>query len=208
MSINIKLNETSASINRKLLGALNSELKRIFNKSLSGLTSEIRKIVKQAILSTPEVDSLKYGKLKADFGLTNDYTDLIAENIALSTEVQLKTFKLSLSGFSNVLTIYINSDRMNVLLSSFYSQQVTEKGVSLPWLEWLLMSGDSIIIQDYHVDYGLYQQSRSGMALMFPKGFYRVPPEFSGTEQNNFITRALEKYEKQIQDIIVSFNYA
>jgi hypothetical protein len=44
---------------------------------------------------------------------------------------------------------------------------------------------------------------RSKLGNMKTGGSFRVPPEFSGTEQNNFITRALvgSNQEKQISKI-------
>ena len=45
---------------------------------------------------------------------------------------------------------------------------------------------------------------RSGLGYMSEGGAFRVPPQFSGTSDNNFITRALigEAQEKQISKIL------
>jgi len=82
---------------------------------------------------------------------------------------------------------------------------VTEKGESLPWIEWLLKRGDDIIISDYHVVEG--DHGRTGMATMKPGGNYkvsRVNPSFSGTEDDNFVTRALDGKEMEIANILAS----
>jgi hypothetical protein len=39
---------------------------------------------------------------------------------------------------------------------------------------------------------------------MVPDGFFRVDPEFSGTREDNFITRALEGYSSRIEEIVRS----
>jgi hypothetical protein len=62
--------------------------------------------------------------------------------------------------------------------------------------------GDSIIINEYSVNYGTFPTSRTGMAIMKPIGVFKVDSAFSGTAENNFITRALDKYEGRISEII------
>jgi hypothetical protein len=42
---------------------------------------------------------------------------------------------------------------------------------------------------------------------MVKQGSFRVPPEFSGTKDNNFITRALvgSEQEKEVTDIFIKY---
>ena len=77
---------------------------------------------------------------------------------------------------------------------------VTENGTALPRLKWLLTLGDKIIITEFEVEYK-DGSGRSGLASMSEGGTFRVNPSFSGTEENNFITRAFQGREKQIADI-------
>jgi hypothetical protein len=70
-----------------------------------------------------------------------------------------------------------------------------------------VFAGDSIVVNNYHVIYSLSQKqasfSRTGKALMAKRGNFRVDPAFSGTEDNNFITRAMEGIEDEIFDIVI-----
>jgi hypothetical protein len=80
----------------------------------------------------------------------------------------------------------------------------TEKGESLPWLEWLLLKGNDKIIQDYSITYiNNSYRSRTGSAIMVsnPNG-WRVPVNFAGTEDNNWTTRAINKISDKISKVI------
>jgi hypothetical protein len=73
----------------------------------------------------------------------------------------------------------------------------------LPWLEWLLLKGNSIIVRNYNVKYGQNPRSRSGDAIMIDStSSWRVPPEFAGTTRDNWTTRALNRVDKDINRII------
>ena len=76
-------------------------------------------------------------------------------------------------------------------------------GNSVDWLNWLLLAGDTIVVADYEVIYKRTRSSRSGRGLMISpemtKGF-RVRPEMSGVEDDNWITRSLLVAEKKLQE--------
>ena len=78
----------------------------------------------------------------------------------------------------------------------------TENVGNIPWLQWLLTAGDSIIIADFGVDYGPY--GRSGMARMtVSRRPFKVDSAFSGTPENNFITKALTPRAGDIEKAII-----
>ena len=77
---------------------------------------------------------------------------------------------------------------------------LTKKGERLDWISWLLTRGDDIVVADYHVVPG--NHGRSGDAVMKQGDFFRVRPEYSGTLDDNCITRALENREKEIANIL------
>ena len=88
------------------------------------------------------------------------------------------------------------------LLSLPEASQPIEGG-SLPWLSWLLTAGDSIIIANFGVEFGSFPQSRTGGARMAQKAApYKVNSAFSGTEDDNFITRSISVASGEIRRII------
>lgn len=200
--IKLKIIDSNVKIEKSILGASETEIKNIFQKAKSKIHAKIINLVIEALSKCPEIISLQSGSLKYDFGLDVDPTQEIIYGVANSTYVYFKNFRFNKNSVTNILSVYIQPEDFRNILNSGFSQTVTEDGNVLPWLSWLLTAGDAVIITQYHVDYGAYNTSRSGGAIMKPGGVFKVDSEFSGTIDNNFITRAITGYENQITDII------
>lgn len=198
----IKIIDSNNKIEKNILDGCRDELKKIFTKAIPKIRADVINLTVDALSKSPEIQSLKYGILKFDFGLTEDPTTAIIYAVANSIDVYFKGLRLNKNSTSNVLSIYIQpSDFQNLLnLSEAYS--VVELGNSLPWLKWLLTAGDAVLIKGYHVEYGNNPNSRSGGAIMVPKSIFKVNSTFSGTEDDNFITRALANYDKELATIV------
>jgi hypothetical protein len=59
------------------------------------------------------------------------------------------------------------------------------------WAKWLMEAGDSLVVIDHHVVFGAFSQSRTGGAIMIPKGYFQIPIGYRGLPGRNYITRAL-----------------
>jgi hypothetical protein len=196
---NIKILDSDAVIQKNLLDSMQSALKLLFNKARPKIESDVKAVIVDALSVCPEILSLKSGKLKYDFGLSSDPADDIIYAVANSTYVSFRNFSLKLNGTSVAFNIFIQPSDFQNLLSLDLASVTTEKGESLPWLSWLLTAGDAIIIDSYSVKYDTANpKSRSGGAIMIPNGFFKVDSSFSGTEDDNFITRALNRYQNRI----------
>jgi len=198
----IKILDSNNKIEKDILDACRDELKKIFNKAVPRIRADVINLTIKALSSCPEIQSLKGGILKFDFGLADDPTETIIYAISNSIDVYFKGLRLNKNSTTNVLSIYIQPTDFQNLLNLPQATSVTQLGNSLPWLKWLLTAGDAILIKDYHVEYGNYSQSRSGGAIMVPKSAFKVNSSFSGTEEDNFITRALSNHEKEIAEIV------
>jgi hypothetical protein len=206
MQINgkFKIIDSNSKIEKEIYKAFENEVKLLFDKVRYKIQADMINLVVRALSSSPEMMSIQSGKLKADFGLESDPTQSIIYAIANSVQVEFKNFKATSSQVSNVLNIYIQPSDFKNLLSLSDVSTVTELGTILPWLEWLLTVGDAIIIQGYHVEYGANSNSRSGQAIMVPRGIFKVDSSFSGTADNNFISRALDSHAQEIAQILES----
>lgn len=196
-----KIITSNAQIERSALKECEREVKQILAKAKAKIHADLINLVIEALSTCPEIISLQGGKLKQDFGLSSDPTTDIVYAVANSVVIDFKNFTLSKLSKA-ALTVYIQPDDFMNLLSRDFATVVTEKGQILPWLQWLLIEGDRIIISEYHVEYGVYPSSRSGEAIMKPGRIFKVDSSFSGNKDDNFITRALSRYESQIKDII------
>ena len=199
----LKILDTNSRIEKNIFQASEDEIKKIFQKAKIRIHSEIINLVIEALSSCPEIISLQSGKLKYDFGLDFDPTTEIIYAIGNSVQVYFKDFRFTKANVKNVFSVYIQPTDFANILALPSSKVITELGTQLPWLLWLLTQGDAIIITQYSVSYTTDSpSSRSGGAIMKPYGFFKVDSAYSGTREDNFITRALENYQSRISDII------
>lgn len=161
--------------------------------------------VKKYLLDSPEVNDLldENGRLKVELGIkssTNDVYNLvnfIAESLVIDFDKNNKDINAIVN-----LEIKSNKQLADLYLEPF-SHYITEKGVKIEWLKWLIEAGDSDVIFGYKIRYGV-DIGRTGEAIMIKSKHanWRVPPEFSGTIDNNFITRSLSNLEKDLSEYI------
>lgn len=146
--------------------------------------------------------SLVGGDLRYELGLENARSDMdsILSVLSKSVALNFSPFKYYRGKVTGSLSIDLLKDGFAPLLAhskaSYQSNQYT-----VNWLDWLLTKGDSVIILDHHIVFDLnsaqQSYSRTGDALMFPGGTWRVPPQFSGLEDSNFIIWGVESREFQ-----------
>jgi hypothetical protein len=184
---------SNARLERIILEKIVSAAKKEFVKKSRLIKLKIAPVVYSAVYDSPEMSSVRNGVLKFDFGLTSDPTVQIAKAVAASCEVKVGDVRLAGNQILGGITIGIQpQDYLNVL-SIPQAVNVVEDGAKLPWLEWLTLKGNSIIIVDFGVSYfsGL---GRTGGAIM-TKGSrpFKVNSMYSGDAGNNFITRSIEK---------------
>lgn len=194
---------------REILAEIQKEAIAYINNNLSTLVpfihEEVGKVVADSIREQPEYASLVDGDLKAQFGIVNP--QLIIEDIIRVIVNNIKVTFTKGNGGVAALDIEIlrpdYSDILNVSGVSFTS----ENGFDVPWLQWLIFEGDSIILPAYSVNLNPKNVdiSRTGLAVMTKningQGF-RVPPQFSGTPENNWLTRAVEGVEQSLEKIV------
>jgi hypothetical protein len=206
MNINLKLLESDSEISNMILYTIKEILNNAFGKALNNLRNTIPTHVKNAIMAEPEYGSLVNGKLRYEFGIpdaansANSVVDAWANNINIETIPIVISGNGLKGGFSINM---IKDDYSDVLNLAGSVVKDSKSGALLPWLEWLLLYGGQIIIKNYKVQMGPNANSRTGMAIMVSsKENWRVPPEFAGTKNNNWISRALTRLDIIIPDLI------
>jgi hypothetical protein len=199
--ITLRLTDSIPNISRDINRAIAEELNNRARPKIIDLTKNIKTLTFNAIESQPEIQSLRDGILKGAFGIIDSTLAInnIQQSIINSIDVRFKAFDDNLRGG---VSINIQPASFSNLLS--LQEGFTKySGGTLHWLEWLLLRGDSVIIVDYQYNpkIGL---GRSNLGNMVGGGSFRVPPQFSGSESDNFITRALssEAIESQISQML------
>ena len=163
--------------------------------------SALKSVIQQAILDSEEMEDLRVGKLQGQLGLSpslaanvpQDIAEAVADSIEL---IPRKTYVKGSTGLQGGMSLSIQpSDFSNILnmpdsTIRYYSTRY-KRIVTLDWLNWLLKQGQEVIVSNYIVNYG--NHGRSGQAKMKRSmgAVWKVDSKYSGTIDDNFISRAL-----------------
>lgn len=205
MRISLDLIESNSEIKSLILNAIISELKPLINRSIPKIATDLKVLVKEALRQEPEYQSLVGGKLKAEFGIPDSSSvDLVVEALGETLEVVQNPLVSSANGIKGGFTItMMRSSDMSGIIYTDIASVIDSKGYSLPWLEWLLLKNNQILVKNYEVNYTSNSRSRSGMALMIGSNKnWRVPPEYAGSVTNNWTTRAIDRIEPKVYNTI------
>jgi hypothetical protein len=206
MKFSIDLLKSTDDIVKLILENLKNQINKTINKALPSIEKEIKILIKESLMSEPEYSSLKAGTLRAELGIANvSDVDNVIQAMADTLNFSQNPIKIVSNGLSGgfVLTMIKSDDISGIIYSDSASVVDNERGYSLPWLEWLLLKGNDVLVQNYSVNYTNSSRSRSGMALMVESDQnWRVPQPFTGKINNNWTTRAISKAESQIIKII------
>lgn len=206
MRINFEILESDDQIQKQILKALKVEFNKRIRRSPGKVLSAVQAVIEDAIKSQPEYQALDNGKLSLEFGLTNGKERIDAVITQIIESIKITALPTSVSNKKirgGIQIVGIPSDYGN-LIRLPEASITTQKGTELYWLEWLLMNGDQGFILDYDIVYTPTKVGRTKRAVMVRKAGARwgVPPEFAGTKENNFITRAIDKIEDDIAQAI------
>ena len=196
----------------KLRQQLVKESINVIHRSLKSREKKINSFcidrVKNYLMDSPEIKSLleDKGKLHIELGVPDASTNIerlvhyISESLVVEfNKVDNKSIDAS------VEIILKNSKDLKDIYSQSFAFYETEKGTKIEWLKWLLEAGNQDVIFGYKIRYGV-DVGRTGDAVMIKsrQANWRVPPEFSGTIDNNFITRSLSNIEQDLATYIES----
>ena len=198
----MKIITSNAKMRAAINKALAKEGEALLKKTSSRIKSQVTEVVRKAVASCPEIQELSSGTLKYDFGLTEDPSSVIVNAVANSTRVSVSKITSRGGSFKGGVKIYIQPATFSNLLSLSAGQQAIETGGSIPWLSWMLTSGDSIIIADFGVEYESGSGRSGGARMDGAARPFKINPLYSGDQTNNFITRALEPVLKEVSKIV------
>jgi hypothetical protein len=208
MKFSLRLLESDTEIRSQILNAMKSDIDAALTATARSIKQDIFDIVKDALETEPEFSSLIAGELRKEFGIQDtSNVQMAVNNIANSIIIDKVPVSINNTGISGGLKISIinNRDYGGALGDTSAFVVDDQRGYSLPWLEWLLLKGNQIIVRDFAVKFGPNPNSRTGDAIMVPSSSnWRVPPEFAGTITDNWTTRALSKIDDKITSIIQS----
>ena len=197
----------SKHLERQVRTAVLRHFENIVNTNKNKIIKTIKYQTYKTFVNTIEYGELVSGDLLGEFGLEKGKAVSMVQSIvkAFSNQVTLE-FK------RGKLTIYaVKSDFEEILAMPEAKQPIKSKHIKhIDWLQWLLIEGDRILVQDHHfIPSYSYEKSRSGKGFMGGGGFWRVPPQYAGTIDDNWITRTIRVYlpfyKRLIQGLIIDY---
>jgi len=202
--MSLKLVESDTQIYKKILSALLPEVSTLFNNSANKLNDQIPNILLNNITRQPEYNALiNDPNLRGQLGLVDPQARLsdIISAITNNKAVSLNSPKISGNKIVANFSIKMVKSNFADLLSLGSASFISEGGYNIPWLKWLLLEGDSIIIADYYFQ-SRFGTGRTGFGTMRKGGAWRIPPEYAGNISDNWITRAIDASVSEIDSII------
>ena len=204
----ITLTDPISKIEEMVLRAAVAELNARIPRVVNDIRNDISYKLKKVFVYAPEYESLITGDLGQHFGIPSSEAasklDAIINKLADDIQVSFTKFVVRGGGIGGGIKVSIIDADLKDILSMSDGDIRTDKGQNLPWLEWLLIEGDKIIIRDYEIKFGSFANSRAGGAIMSMSsgGIWRVPPQFSGTINDNWITRAIDNASTYLENLI------
>lgn len=205
LKFSLNLVQTDTQIKKLILQSLADDMNIVIKKAMSDIDTRVKIVVKNAIQQEPEYTSLKSGQLRAELGISDPSNidkviDAIVDNSKI-THSPVRAGQMGLiGGFQYNL---IKADDMGGVIYTDIGSVFDAKGYYLPWLQWLLYEGGRPLVKKFRVQMGPSKNSRSGMAIMVrDRANWHIPPQFAGTITNNWITRAIDRLDSEIINII------
>ena len=192
MSLSVKILENDKEIERRILRAAALDINKTIQKNTVKAKMLLQRLIPTWIRVQPEIISLLAEgdptSLNAQFGLVGGQGVRVLDDI-VEAVIQATNFKISKvdNKLKGGLLIEIQPTDFNNVVSSA-SSMVNYPLARLNFLEWLLLKGDTTIVVGYEYD----PDPGSG----------RSEGGFSGTAENNVITRAFIGREKALEDLL------
>lgn len=181
---------------REILDAYASAVNKSVVKAIPTIRHRVGNLTRDFYRATGTYKALDGGILAGAFGFLRGTgkgkAEAILEQIVKSIKIEFKPFKRSGQKYRGSLEIFVLRSDFLDILDLNEAQVFTLSGERLPWLQWLLLEGGNVIISGYN--FRMFPGSgRSGQGIMVQsenRG-WRVPPAYSGTIRNNWLTRMM-----------------
>jgi hypothetical protein len=206
MLFKLKLLESNLEISQNIMKALLPDIADYFKDVIYSLKANLPPVIRNTIINSSEYQSILNGQLQYEFGIPDPGSKLAGLLDIWSQTIKVTYNAPTISGNKIKGSFSVNMIRVDfsdVLYSEYAIVYDALRGYSLPWLEWLLLEGNKTIISNYGVIIGPNKSSRTGMAVMRQSsGSWKVPSQFAGTIGDNWITRAIDNAENEIENVI------
>jgi hypothetical protein len=195
----------TSKLSRAAQADLAEQYERAVTPLLPQLERQVREIFRAEALESPVVRSIRGGILQAELGI-EDEDDIIGVIEAAANAIDAFWFGpegniLSVGGIEVLFTPGVLEQALRSPDGQYTSRGRAGSHV-IPWIKWLLQAGQSVVIADHSVMFGVFPNSRSGRAIMRKGGGWAVPPEYAGDAADNFIRRTIEAIRPEVEALL------
>jgi hypothetical protein len=197
-----------------VLDMIAATLTRAASLAASPIQRRVVESITNAVRNSPAYLSLVGGQLKGELGVIDalPILEAVVANLANGVQVNSRRFSpVAVGVLEGGLYIEIFKGDYEGIVESAGGYFQSEGGFPVSWLRWLTLEGERILVSDHQfvatpTPYvqrgGRFFGSRTGLGLMRRGGSWRVPPEFQGTEQDNWLSRALLGTTQEVGEIV------
>ena len=189
---------------------LTKALQDMFRGKIKDVVRQNRKSVIN-IFYQALINSQTYAALMDNWGLQGDlgvYPENVMQTAKLISEmINVETMPPRSRDLGGIRVTLVR-DNLEPILNSPFAQYETAKGVTIPWLEWLLTAGSNVLVADYAVaaEQTPGRYSRTGALIMFPHygENFSISPAYAGTINDNWVTRAANAALPEIEKTLMA----
>lgn len=200
----LEILDNDGIISKKVQRAINKKIfkQQVLDAKLQRLDTALTQFLYNKFLTSETYASLAGGILRAEFGLD----DSEVSNLPYIIE-ELVNVRIDIENHGANIGIYICDKNIDFDSIGYYVSESKRGSFFVHWLYWLLTQGESVVVPEFSI-WLKPGAGRSEMAFMFlPKeggGSYSVDGQFSGIENDNWITRTLRDNKEEIKSLIKS----
>jgi hypothetical protein len=204
--VGLTILENTNSFHQKVIEAICNEMNnKMFNLGYA-IRDNIASNLKPIFINTKDYSLMMNDPdILAEMGLPrgtrHDIMDRILQKICDNVEVDFRRFHVIGNQIHGGFEIGIVISDYSDILSMPEAVIASKNGLN-EWLDWILLRGSEIVVDKYHVKYEV-NAGRSTLGIMTPKGTFTVDSRIQGTENDNWLTRALKTNRKELESLII-----
>ena len=203
MSVRLQMVTPVGQFQDKVIRAMYAELTKKLTSTAfkTSLSRGAKRILEHSLRVQPTYLSMvaQDGQLRAELGVADSQSamDSLVRAWVRSTHVTVSRPRIVGNRIiGTIISIKAIQADYSDVLDKAYASYTTEKGQTIPWLDWLLTKGDTMLIATHKVFSPLVPtaRSRTGTNTIMKKtkgGGWGVPIEYAGTSERNYATDAV-----------------
>lgn len=190
---------------RNISKLLDAEVDKIYFRIRYHIINITKNRIKISLKEHPTYAKIAAGQYNAHFGF---YPGTGESRVFAIVNRLIDTLDVTFVKTGNLITLeaFIDYGELYILNEAkvINDSKNPNRENPLDWLEWLLESGGTVVVNQYHIVYGNFnsKNSRSLEAVMDKTGTWSVPLDIAGTISSNWITQSFAVAEQKLSPII------